>query len=274
MAENQKRKKPKKRNKPYPPLSKTDKIIYIIFQLTAALILLGTIFGYIFFAGYFIFRNPYVLAYADRWTPLLMLPFFILGGALVFDINQRKTPLFGNKKVDYFNTAYRRFTLPLFDKRYQNLENCKKAKNKLLKKTAIWSVMLTILFCIGLLGYTGRHEFDDNGITTYSVFNNPIKKYSYDEVETYELRATKNNRKSSRYSSTVSYEVFIKFNLESGKEFFVNYDYCRDAYAMKELKNQLEGKPKTIDDSYLEEFIERRDLTADEIKILYELFEK
>lgn len=274
MAENKKRKRPKKRHKSYPPLSKTDRIIYCAFQLTAVLFLLGTIFGYIFLAGYFIFRNPDVLAYSDRWTPLLMLPFFILGGAFIFNVNQKNTPLFGNKKIDYYNTTHHRFTLPLFDKRYQNLESCKKAKRSLLKKASIWSVVLTILFCVGLLGYMGRHEFDDNGITTYSVFNNPIKEYSYDEVETYELRTTKSYRSDGRYSSSISYEVFLKLNLENGKDFFVNYDYCRDANAMKKLENQLRGKPKTIDASYLEEFIERHNLTAEEIKILYELFEK
>lgn len=274
MAENKKRKRQKKRKKPYPPLSKTDKAIYIIFQLTSALFLLGTVLGYMLLAGNFIFRNPDVLAYSERWTPLLILPFFMLGSALVFDINRKKTPLFGNKKVDYYNTNHHRFALPLFDKRYQQLESCKKAKKAFIKKASIWSVVLIILFCIGLLGYMGRHEFDDNGITTYSVFNNPIKEYSYDEVEAYELRAAKHYRTDGRYSSSVSYEVFIKLNLESGKEFFVNYDFCRDIYAMKELANRLEGKPKIVDDSYLEEFIERRDLTEDEIKALYELFEK
>lgn len=269
MAENKKKKRPKKRHKPYPPLSKTDKIIYCTFQLAAALFLLGTILGYMLLAGHFIFKNPDVLAYSERWTPMLMLPFFGLGAAFVFDVNQKKTPLFGNKKVDYYNTTYHRFALPLFDKRYQKLESCKKAKNKLLKKTAIWSVVLLILFCIGLLGYTGRHEFDYNGITTYSVFNNPVKEYSYNEVESYELRATKRYYRSSFY-----YEIFLKFNLENGKEFFADYDFCRDIYAFKKLSNQLEGKSKTIDDSYLQEFIERRDLTEDEIKILYELFEK
>lgn len=269
MAENKKRKKPKKRNKPYPPLSKTDKSIYIVFQLTAALFLLGTILGYVFFAGHFIFRNPYVLAFSDRWTPLLMLPFFILGGALVFDINQKKTPLFGNKKVDYFNTTYRRFTLPLFDKRYQQLESFKKSRKAFFKKASIWSVVLTILFCIGLLGYMGRHEFDDNGITTYSVFNNPIKEYSYDEVTDYELRAGKHF-----YRRRISYEIFLCLKLQNGEEFFVDYDYCRNGEAMLEIKNQLEGKPEIIDDSYFEEFIESRSLTEAEIQTLYELFEK
>ena len=239
MAENKKKKRPKKRHKPYPPLSKKDKTIYSIFQLTAALFLLGTILGYILFAGHFIFSNPDVLAYSERWTPLLMLPFFGLGAAFVFDVNQKKIPLFGNKKIDYSNTTYHSFILPLFDKRYQKFESCIKAKKQFLKKSALWSVVLLILFCIGLLDYTGRHEFDDNGITTYSVFNNPVKEYSYDEVETYEIMAVKSHRKSTRYSSTVSYEVFLKLNLESEKEFFVNYDFCRDIYAMKKLANQL-----------------------------------
>lgn len=269
MAENKKKKRPKKRHKPYPPLSKADRTFYNIFHLTSALILLGSIVGYIFFYDKVIFRNPDILAYADRWTMLMMLGFFFVGGIIVFEIDKKKHPVFGNKKIDYFNTTYYRFTLPLYDKRYQNLENCKKAKKAFYKKTAIYSVVLMILFCIGLLGYTGRHEFDDNGITTYSIFNNPTEEYSYDEVEAYELRATKRYYKHGFY-----YEIFLKLNLQNGEEFFIDYDYSRDGKAMIKIKNQLEGKPEIIDDSYLEDFIKNHTLTDDEIKTLYELFEK
>ena len=122
---------------------------------------------------------------------------------------------------------------------------------------------------MGLLGYTGRHEFDDNGITTYSVFNNPVKEYCYDEVESYELRAEKHF-----YRYGFSYEVFIRLNLENGEDFYIDYDCCRDGRAIQEIKNQLEGNAEIIDTSYLEDFIHSRDLTADEIKILYSLFEK
>lgn len=273
MAENKKRKRPKKRNKSYPPLSKTDKILYRAFEFTAALILFISVAGYIFFADDFIFRNPDVLAYGERWTMLLMMPFFITFAVVVFDADRKKVPIFGNQKVDYYNTLNHRFTLPLFDKRYENLKNYHKARKTFFKKAVIWSVVFSVLFCVGLLGYTGRHEFDDNGITTYSIFNNPIKEYSYDEVERYELSAAKHFR-VSKYGGSTTCEVYLTLYLESGKTYSVNYDFCRDAYAMKTLENQLLGKPKTIDASYLEEFIERRDLTADETRILYELFEQ
>ena len=273
MAENKKRKKPKKRNKPYPPLSKADRAIYIISEIFALIILLGSVAGYIIFADDFIFKNPDVLAYAERWTILLMLPFVIICGILVFDAERKKLPILGNKKIDYYNTSKHRFILPLFDKRYENISNYQKQRRSVFKKASVWSVVLAVLFCIGLLGYTGHHEFDRNGITTYSIFNNPIAEYSYDEAESYEISASKQTS-TSKYGRSISYEIYFTIHLKNKKSFTTNYYFARDAHALKELEALLAGKPKTIDDSYLAEFIDRHDLSDDELAIIYELFEK
>lgn len=274
MAENKKRKKPKKRNKPYPPLSKADRAIYTISEIVSVLIPLGSVAGYIFFADDFIFKNPDVLAYAERWTMLLMLPFVIICGILVFDAERKKLPILGNKRIDYYNTSKHRFILPLFDKRYENISNYQKQRRSVFKKASVWSVVLVVLFCTGLLGYTGRHEFGRDGITTYSIFNNPIAEYSYDEAESYEISAERHYYTGKYSSPRIYYDLYFTINFNNGDSISANYDFTRDAYALKELEALLAGKPKTIDDAYLTEFIERHSLSDDELTIIYELFEK
>ena len=76
MAENKKRKRPIKRNKPYPPLSKTDKLLYVIFDVLGAIVLFGSVFGYLYFAPKIVFKNSDVLAFKERTTIFLIFPFF------------------------------------------------------------------------------------------------------------------------------------------------------------------------------------------------------
>ncbi|MBE6785476.1 MAG: hypothetical protein E7538_04455 [Ruminococcaceae bacterium] len=276
MAENKKRKRQKKRKKPYPPLSKTDKLLYIIFDVLGAIVLFGSVFGYLYFAPKIVFKNPDVLAFKERTTIFLIFPFFFVWLIVLFDSTRKRLPVFGNKKVDYYNTLKFRFVLPLFDKRYQHIESCQKAKKKFFKKASIWSVVFAMLFGIGLLGYTGRHEFHDNGITTYSVFNNPIKEYSYDEVESYEISAERDiHIGHGKYSTSyTTYYLYLTVRLNNGKSFSAEYGFTRDIHAMKELDSLLAGKPKTTDAAHLTEFINRHDFTDSELKVLYELFEQ
>ena len=274
MAENKKRKKPKKRNKPYPPLSKKDKSIYTGIEVLGAFLLLASVFGYEILAPVFVFKSSDILAFQERGTIFLLIPFALTLLLLLCDSTRKKIPIFGNKNVDYYNTSKHRFTMPLFDERYKNIDSYQHQRKKIFKKIAVYSVVLVILLCAGLLGCLGRHEFDNNGITTYSVFNKPIEKYTYSNVESYTVEASRSIHHRNRGLGYTTYELNLTITIYGGKSFNANYNFARDIYAMKELESLLTGKPKTIDDTYLEEFINRHDFTAEELKVLYELFEQ
>ena len=48
-----------------------------------------------------------------------MVPFFLFYIFNIIDSQYNKKPIFGNKKIDYYNTSSHKFILPLFDKRYK-----------------------------------------------------------------------------------------------------------------------------------------------------------
>lgn len=274
MAENKKKKRQKKRHKPYPPLSKKDKAIYTGIDVLGAFLLLASVFGYEILAPVFVFKSSDILAFQERGTIFLLIPFALTLLLLLCDSTRKKIPIFGNKNVDYYNTSTHRFTMPLFDERYKNINNYQRQRKKIFKKIAVYSLVLVILLCAGLLGCLGRHEFDNNGITTYSVFNKPIEKYDYNNVESYTVKALRSIHRRNRGLGYTTYELNLTITIYGGKTFNANYDFARDIYAMKELDSLLAGKPKKVDDSCLREFIDSHNLSEDELKVLYELFEK
>lgn len=272
MAENKKRKKQKKRNKPYAPLSKTDKVLYAVLKVLAVLVIIACIYGYELLSHFLIFKNPDILAFNQIWTLFLMLPFLLTLMLLVFDLSRKKAHIFGNKDIDY--TAYRS-AFPIFDKRYQHIEKYKNNQKFFMKKSAILSAVLLLLFSVGLLGCVGRQEFTQNGITTYSIFNTPTKEHSYDEVESYTISV------SARYIQTFNHRseyipsnLYLTMILSDGNDITVSYDSCRDIYAMKELENKICDKKKLVNADRLEEFLDEYSFTEEELKIVYELLEE
>ncbi len=274
MAENKKKKLHKlKRTKPLPPLSKTDKVIYFLYEAIGAIILLFSGFGWIEILPKVVLKNPGVLGFQNRWTIVLILPFLLTFGVVVLDPFMEKKPIVGNKKVDYYNTLNQQFALPLIDGRYKNISRYKDGRKKFLKKIFIWTVVLTLLFAIEIMGCIGRHEFTDEGITTYSVFNNPIEHYGYDEVESYKISTDRHHVRSVRGPGYTKYEAVLTVYLENGEDFYLDYSFSRDIYALKQIEEKLKGKDKTTDAFYLEDFIARHDFNNQELKALYELFD-
>ena len=268
MAKSKKKKRPQKRHKSYPPLSRTDKFIYTALEIGGLLFILVPLICYDALAGLLIFRNPDVLSFQERLTIGLILPFILIYLPCIANAQSSRIPLFGNKNVNYFNTVNRKLVFPLFDKRYKSMES----RKRFLKKVGIWCCAFFLTFCLGVLGFIGRHEFSRNGITTYSIFNNVIEEHSYDEVESYDVSAVDYYRYTSRGSYHES-NIYITVYLENGDDFSASYTSSRDIYALEELESLLKGKNKSVDTRNLQDFINSHSFTNDELKVIYRLFE-
>ena len=273
MAKSKKKQPHKlKRTKPLPPLSKADKIIYFLYEAIGAIIICVSGFGWLDILPEIVLKNPEVLGFQNRGTIVLIMPFLFTFLIVILDPFMKKKPIIGNKKVDYYNTTNQQFALPLFDERYKNISRFKERRKKFFKKVIIWTLVFTFLFSLEVIGLIGRHEFTGEGITTYSVFNNPIGYHSYDEVERYEITTDRQHFRTRGLGYT-KYEIVLTVYLADGEDFYTEYSFSRDIYALAEIEEKLKGKEKTTDTYYLEEFIARQDFNDQELKALYELFD-
>ncbi len=269
-----KSKKSVKHKKKYPPLSKQDKFIYSCFEVIGAIIVITSMDIYKIFAHLITFKKTEILAYEERWSVLLLFPviFFLL--FLVLKPTWKKLPIIGNKKIDYFNRTKFKAVFPVFDDRYKNNEEYLKNRKIFFKKSVIYFCVFISLLSIGCMGCIGRHEFNENGIVTYSILNNKTAEYSYDEVESFRVSADRNSVRSTRGIHYYTYGMSLTMNMNNGETFTASYDRARDVYALEKIKNQLKDKKKTVDTYYLQDFIDRYDFTDDELQVIDKIFEE
>ncbi len=272
MAKSKKKRQPVKKG--YPPLSKADKFLYAALEVVGAIFIFAFLYEHDNIIGFFVLKSTEVLSFQERFTMFLMVPFIFFYLCYILDSQYSKKPIFGNKKVDYYNTLNHKFILPLFDKRYNNIARYTETRRKILIKFSIWLCVLTLLFTLGILGCIGRHEFSREGITTYSIFNNVINEYSYSEVESYKVEVYYHRSFRSRGLSYTDSDINLTVYFENGDNYTASYNTAQDVYALEEIDKILKGKKKTVDSHLLQNFISRHDLSDDELKVIYRLFEQ
>ncbi len=272
MSKSKKKKQTPKKFKGHPPLSKADKFLYSALEVVGALLIIVPLVAFDPIAGFFIFKNPDVLSFETRWTLLLLFPFAFVYLIHISDSLYKKIPIFGNQKVDYYDTLNHKFVLPLFDNRYKNIERFKEYQRKRLKRIGIWCCVITFLLCVGILGCVGRHEFSREGITTYSIFNNAIDKHSYEEVKNYEVSAIDSYRYTNRGGYYES-DIYLTVYLKNGGSYCASYTAARDIYALEEIAELLKSKEKAINARDLQNFISRHSFSENELKAIYRLFD-
>ncbi|MBQ7117134.1 MAG: hypothetical protein IJN88_02880, partial [Clostridia bacterium] len=268
MAESKKKKRPQKRHKSYPPLSKTDKFIYSALEVAGAVFVFTFLYKHDSIIGFFILKSADVLSFQERFTIFFIVPFIFFYLFYILDSQYSKKPIFGNKKVDYYNTLNHKFILPLFDKRYNNIARNSRNRRKQLINFGIVCFVSIILFTFGILGCHGRHEFSRDGITTYSIFNNVIEEYSYDEVESYHIEAYYRYHTRTRGLGHTDYDINLTVRFTDGENFTASYNTSRDIYALEEIDKILKDKEKTLNSRNLELVIDKYNFTDDELKVI------
>lgn len=270
------KKKVNKRYKPYPPLSKLDKSIYFIGQIVLCLCMLTSLLGYEWFAPYFVFKNDDVLAFDITENFFRIVPFWMLMVIVTFICLERltgKKPLFGNKKIDYYNTTFYRFILPPFDKRYTERVFTKEKIKKTLIKFTIFALIFSLSGIWGFSGIISRWEVTDSAITKFGTFGKVEAVYSYDDIESYTVDSF-SEKKSYKYSIWGP-ELGIEINLKNQEKLNMDLDLIKDEiYGLYKLDKALTGINKNINDRKLNDYIEHYNVSDEEIKLLYEIYEQ
>ncbi|MCM1364316.1 MAG: hypothetical protein NC122_03865 [Faecalibacterium sp.] len=263
----------------YPPLSRLDKFIYY-FVTTASIITLWllTILRIADLKSYF-FKSDETLAYSPSLSIFFntCFPMFVTVFIIIFmDVfNTRAHPIFGNKKVDYYNTSKYLFTLPMFDKRYKNVKS--KSKKKLSRYSkrfiAITLAVMILFIFVSLLGIFGRDELSNDSIKKYNCLNQLKKSYSYSEVISYSLESNLETS-YSRYSSSRYPNISLTLTLKDGKNMQFDFRHFNgNLYSMQTVVDKLSYAKKSVNDEYLNDFIDEYDFSEEEIQILNNLFD-
>lgn len=269
-----KKKKALKHKKRFPPLSKKDRFLYDCIEVIGGIFLLVFVLLVEALTSCIVFNTTDALAYEQRLTVLLIVPSILFLLYMLLKITCNKIPITGNKKIDYLKTSEYKFILPLFDNRYKDNEKYKQRRKEFLKKSIIYFCVFLVFLTIGCMGCVGRYEFNEYGITAYSILNKKTSEYSYDEVDSYSVSAVTHFGTRPKGLSYRSYDIHLTVIMKTGDSFTASYDTARDVYALEKINNLLKGKNKTVNSDYLREFTDKHELSDDEVKVLYNLFEE
>ena len=269
--------KKKKRNhkKGYPPLSKLDRFIAIIVPIIAVILMYTILLGYEWFSPYLIFRqNSKTLAFCETSSFLRIVPFwivcFVIFGIIFFRSTSTK-PIFGNKKIDYYNTTFYKFVLPPFDKRYTKLFWTKEKIRNVLIKTTVMALLIIITFIYGLGGVISRWEITDSRIIKYSADNIIEESYTYDTILTYEVYSTM--RSTHGKHATFYPELGLAVTLDNGEKLRFDLDFINGGISgLYKLDKLFSGIDKTVVDNRLERYVDTHSLSEKELKMLAEIY--
>ena len=262
-----------KRNKPYPPLSLIDKTIYTVLGVVFAVSAYSAIWLFPSLLKLFAFRDSAELA-VNYTSPFLGFPLVallsvclaVIGGAIC----TCKRPIVGNKKVDYNNTSKYRSVRPLYQ-----FKRSVKEKNRRLDRTikAVVGVLFLLSGLLFMLSFFDRWVITDSAVIKYDCLNREAETYSFSDIEAYSIDSVSDSWLSLHYYSEKQ-SICLTLKLKSGEEIAFSAEEIRGTEAFGKIDTLITA-PKTVgSDEYLENYIQSKNLSDDEIDILYQCFDK
>ena len=254
-------------------LSKKDRVGYILIYILLFLFDLFSVLVYLSIKSTIVFWDERAFAFSESAGKWQILPFglFVLANIIYTDANYRlkNIPLFKGKQK--YNVAYHSSK-----KEHVAIEE----KKKRAKRIIVWFLSLIICVSVSLFGLFSREVMDKDGtLYIYNSFNAQTASLSVDDVVSLSINATKYMRR--RGDET---DLWLTVNYKNGKECIFNTDsfigsddyssYTDSLKGLIKIKELLKDKPLTINGSEnLDEVAEYFEISADDMHLLYELFE-
>ena len=274
-----------------PPLTFLDKLIYFLGFMLDVCLCFALVIVFSQLQSVIAFSTPDVIAYKERATFLLILPFSLYFGLTIgiFILIgfETQTPLFGSRKIRYGEPPFSPKCLPIFRKR--RIKNkLPKAKKKLyLKIIAVWCIVLLLLTSLIPLGLFKRDAlYEDNRIEKINAQNKVIAVYTEEDFAhlTIDARgyATATHKVMFPLSPfRYSYEITIE--MTDGEKFFFSAGNFDGNYATNEKRLDKLLEIKALFDKSkitvtgadkIDEIIKDMKLNESETAKLNKLFEK
>ena len=267
--------KKKKHKKHYPRISKADKTLQgIIFAASFIFVIVFAIIRMHKMITYFL-KPETALAYSTSfcilwWCPFILFVLIATGSILSY---MEKHPIFGNKKVNYYDKDKYLFTLPLFDKRYskEEIRRVRKLSKRQKRNIIIIASIGVVLYGLTFFGIYGRNMINTDSIERYNCVNELTASYSYDQVA--ECEIVSSPQTYGRNSSPP--EIWINLTFNDGQIiYFYNDDFRQNFNSMAYVKDKLANTKISYDDKYLDEFLQYYNFTDEEEQTVKKLFER
>ena len=272
-----------KHKKRYPKLSKADRILFGSLETIVILILTVSMLFRIKAIGAYYLKQDNVLAYCAHMSSIwFYLPFILFIICIVITALEKATlkkhPIFGNKKVNYYDKDKYLFTLPLFDKRYskEEIRRVRKLSKRQKRNIIIIASIGVVLYGLTFFGIYGRNMINTDSIERYNCVNELTASYSYDQVAECEIVSSPqtHQRISDTYSEIKSPEIGFVISFSDGKSmYFSNEDFGRNLNSMTYVKSKLANTKISYDDKYLDEFLQYYNFTYEEKQMITDLFD-
>ena len=273
--------KAKKKMHKMPPLSFWDKLIYWGIFLVLCVAYVALLFGPLQLRHRIAFADEAVIAAADHfstwWLGIPWMTFFLMTFILWLQPYQNRTPIFGKRNFKYGPPAWLK-VYPLFMKNKPPVwvsENKKKQR----KSFAIFLlVVLLVSFLFLPLSLYGRDCLRyDGSIVEYSMFNQQVEEFSPGNIK--EVTIDLFRYSTGKHYRTTHWGVQLIIRTDSGKKYSFDhreFDNNGTPLYLTQMVNVISRyDPRIIryeDVENLDKFIADKDLTQEELRLLYQLF--
>lgn len=227
--------------------------------------------------------NPQALNWCDGEGSLhsLWLGFWLIGVCIyiIAAFYQRRIPVFGRNNIRYGPPAYPRIYPLLMKEKPKHWQGEKqKAKTKAKNRIIICVLLVSFLCCAAIYPFSlsGRYDLQRDGtVAVYDSCNRQEKLYTVSDIESVCLDT--NRTSSGRYGSG-SWYARVKIHFLDGEScsFSVSgfADNWTDAIYAAQTLNEIYGPLLYIEGTEdIWKVILDTDMTADEVRLLYQLYE-
>lgn len=275
--------KAKKRMHRMPPLSYIDKLIYGMIMLILCAAYLVLMFGTFYLRKEIAFADQSVIAKGDHaslmWLFVPWFTFFVITFGLWVNACQDRKPIFGRRNFKYGPPAWPK-VYPLFMKNKPYVWVSENTKQ--YRKFTAW--LLTGILLVSFIPYPwslyGRDCLrSDGGIEQYNMFNIKSEDFSPEEISSVKLEVYRH--RSGKYVKTRHWGVRVVLTTDTGDVYtFKHSEFRREQttprYWLSEML-QLRSvySPEIIaysNVSELDRLISDQNLTAEETRMVYQLF--
>lgn len=277
--------KAKKRMHRMPPLSFLDKMIY-----WTALALIGAALIFLLVVT-FTWRNQ--IAYADEaviaktdsislmWVLVPWMTFMLMSFILWYIPYEARRPIFGCRNFKYGPPAWPRI-YPLFMKNKPCFYGSEQKKKGYKKTAVILLVVLLVSFIPFPWSLYGRSCLKyDGSIVQYNMFNGQTQMFLSGQIEKVEVETYRYS--TGKYGTRRHWGVQMRFTADSGRKYTFEFnDFRHDAdakyeywlTAMLNVKKRYDpGIVRFNGKENLDKVAQDRKLTAEETKLLHQLFQ-